>query len=288
MSFWPAGSRTGSCCARPPTIRRRSRDGGPALVSTSRTSSSSHWTPRAPTTWAATATPRRRRPTPTRWRAGAFASRRRRLGRAAHAAGTRLDHDGAAAHPPRRAGQRHHGARAVAGRHWPRSSPSGATRPAPSSAPSCSTGGGASIRASALRRPVRPAEVQAPRSRRRTAAGERGDGPALAWLEGHKQGPFFAWIHLYDAAHSLRAARAVPLEVQRSRARGPLRRRDRFRRPAGGRLVSWLRRNGLDQKTVVVVIGDHGEGLGSHGEGTHGYFVYDYAIQRAVHRRHAD
>ena len=25
-------------------------------------------------------------------------------------------------------------------------------------------------------------------------------------------------------------------------------------------------------------MGDHGEGLGSHGEGTHGYFVYDYAM----------
>ncbi len=35
--------------------------------------------------------------------------------------------------------------------------------------------------------------------------------------------------------------------------------------------------NGIDRKTVLVIIGDHGEGLGSHGEGTHGYFVYDYA-----------
>ena len=28
-----------------------------------------------------------------------------------------------------------------------------------------------------------------------------------------------------------------------------------------------------------MIIGDHGEGLGSHGEGTHGYFVYDYATR---------
>ena len=45
-----------------------------------------------------------------------------------------------------------------------------------------------------------------------------------------------------------------------------------------GRLVSWLRAKGLEKKTVLVIIGDHGEGLGSHGEGTHGYFVYDYAL----------
>ena len=44
-----------------------------------------------------------------------------------------------------------------------------------------------------------------------------------------------------------------------------------------GRCVAWLEKNGLDQNTVIVLIGDHGEGLGSHGEGTHGYFIYDYA-----------
>ena len=44
------------------------------------------------------------------------------------------------------------------------------------------------------------------------------------------------------------------------------------------RCISWLQRSGLDQRTVVVVAGDHGEALGSHGEGTHGYFVYDYAL----------
>ena len=27
-----------------------------------------------------------------------------------------------------------------------------------------------------------------------------------------------------------------------------------------------------------VLVGDHGEALGSHGEGTHGFFVYDYAL----------
>jgi tetratricopeptide (TPR) repeat protein len=39
-----------------------------------------------------------------------------------------------------------------------------------------------------------------------------------------------------------------------------------------------LRSRGLDKSTVVVVVGDHGEGLGSHGEAEHGYFVYDYAV----------
>ncbi|MCX6575208.1 MAG: tetratricopeptide repeat protein, partial [Candidatus Aminicenantes bacterium] len=45
-----------------------------------------------------------------------------------------------------------------------------------------------------------------------------------------------------------------------------------------GRCTAWLTKNGLDKNTVMILIGDHGEALGSHGEGTHGYFVYDYAL----------
>jgi tetratricopeptide (TPR) repeat protein len=30
---------------------------------------------------------------------------------------------------------------------------------------------------------------------------------------------------------------------------------------------------------VLVLVGDHGEGLGSHGEISHGYFIYDYAVR---------
>jgi arylsulfatase A-like enzyme/tetratricopeptide (TPR) repeat protein len=99
---------------------------------------------------------------------------------------------------------------------------------------------------------------------------------ALAWLEG-RRGPFFAWIHLYDAHtpyeppepfRSAYAPRGLPGLYDGEIA---------FADQQVGRLVSWLRTSGLEGKTVVVVIGDHGEGLGSHGEGTHGYFVYDYA-----------
>ena len=42
--------------------------------------------------------------------------------------------------------------------------------------------------------------------------------------------------------------------------------------------MSWLKDAGLDDKTILVIVGDHGEALGSHGEGTHGYFIYDYAL----------
>ena len=100
---------------------------------------------------------------------------------------------------------------------------------------------------------------------------------ALAWLENRKGGPFFAWIHLYDPH-----APYDPPEPFRSRygGRGLVGLYDgeiAFMDQQLGRVMDWLERSGLDRSTVLVLVGDHGEGLGSHGESGHGYFIYDYA-----------
>jgi len=101
---------------------------------------------------------------------------------------------------------------------------------------------------------------------------------ALAWLEGRKQGPFLAWIHLYDPHTPYEPPEPFLSEYGPRGMAGLYDGEIAFTDQQVGRLVSWLQANGLDKKTVVVVMGDHGEGLGSHGEGTHGYFVYDYAM----------
>jgi len=100
---------------------------------------------------------------------------------------------------------------------------------------------------------------------------------ALAWLGGHKPGPFFAWIHLYDAHSPYEPPEPFRSKYEGRGLAGLYDGEIAFADQQVGRLVSWLRSEALDQRTVLVVIGDHGEGLGSHGEGTHGYFVYDYA-----------
>lgn len=102
---------------------------------------------------------------------------------------------------------------------------------------------------------------------------------AVAWLDQHKSGPFFTWIHLYDPHTPY-----DPPEPFRSQfaSRGPAGLYDgeiAFVDRQIARLVSWLEGAGLDDRTIVLLVGDHGEGLGSHGEGTHGYFVYDYAVR---------
>jgi choline-sulfatase len=102
---------------------------------------------------------------------------------------------------------------------------------------------------------------------------------ALEWLERHKGDPFFSWIHLYDPHTPY-----DPPEPFRSQftSRGPAGLYDgeiAFADRQVARLVAWLGRAGLDERTIIVVVGDHGEGLGSHGEGTHGYFLYDYVVR---------
>jgi arylsulfatase A-like enzyme/tetratricopeptide (TPR) repeat protein len=101
---------------------------------------------------------------------------------------------------------------------------------------------------------------------------------ALGWMESHKQAPFFAWIHLYDPHTPYEPPEPLRSELGGRGLAGLYDGEIAFADQQVGRCVSWLKANGLEERTVVVVVGDHGEGLGSHGEGTHGYFVYDYAL----------
>jgi len=97
---------------------------------------------------------------------------------------------------------------------------------------------------------------------------------ALAWLTDNKTKPFFAWVHLYDPHHPYE-----PPEPYFSQYNGgAISLYDgeiAFVDSQVGRLTEWLAANGLDRRTLVVAVGDHGEGLGDHGEMTHGYFIYD-------------
>jgi arylsulfatase A-like enzyme/tetratricopeptide (TPR) repeat protein len=101
---------------------------------------------------------------------------------------------------------------------------------------------------------------------------------ALNWLEGQKNNPFFAWIHLYDPHTPYEPPEPYRPEFGSRSLVGLYDGEIAFMDEQIGRCVAWLEKNGLDKNTVLILIGDHGEGLGSHGEGTHGYFIYEYAV----------
>ncbi|RPJ01903.1 MAG: hypothetical protein EHM31_04555 [Candidatus Aminicenantes bacterium] len=101
---------------------------------------------------------------------------------------------------------------------------------------------------------------------------------ALAWLESRKGGPFFSWIHLYDPHTPYEPPEPYLSEYAAGGLAGLYAGEIAYMDEQIGRLSAWVAGAGLDESTVIVLIGDHGEGLGSHGEGTHGYFAYDYAL----------
>jgi arylsulfatase A-like enzyme/Tfp pilus assembly protein PilF len=106
---------------------------------------------------------------------------------------------------------------------------------------------------------------------------KRGDevvGDALRWLEGVKDKRFFGWIHLYDPHTPY-----TPPEPHASRYPGRAYLGEvAYTDEQVGRVLGWLRERGLDRRTLVVVVADHGESLGQHGEQTHAYFVYDSSM----------
>ncbi len=98
---------------------------------------------------------------------------------------------------------------------------------------------------------------------------------AIQWLDTVSSSRFFAWVHFYDA-HSP----YDPPEPFKSRYPDrPYAGEIAFVDSQVGRLLTWLDAHQLLDKTIVVVMGDHGESLGDHGEGTHGFFVYQSVLR---------
>jgi choline-sulfatase len=112
----------------------------------------------------------------------------------------------------------------------------------------------------------------------RLEAERRGDivvDAALQWLAGRSGDAFFAWVHLYDPH-----APYNPPQQFLARAGGDAYNGEvAFADAQVGRLLEWLRTSGQAGRTIVAVTGDHGEGLGDHGELTHGMLAYDSTLR---------
>ena len=102
---------------------------------------------------------------------------------------------------------------------------------------------------------------------------------ALAWLAERRRPAVFRVGASLRSAQPLRAARALSfaLSGDARRARTTARSPPPTRRSAGSSTFSTSGRRLTN--TVIVVVGDHGESLGEHGEQQHGFFVYDAAVR---------
>jgi arylsulfatase A-like enzyme/Tfp pilus assembly protein PilF len=101
---------------------------------------------------------------------------------------------------------------------------------------------------------------------------------ALAWLKADPGTPFFAWVHLYDPHTPYEAPEPFRARFPRTAA-GAYDAEIAATDAQVGRLLDALELDGRRDETLVVVLADHGEMLGEHGEQTHGFFVYDAAVR---------
>ena len=97
----------------------------------------------------------------------------------------------------------------------------------------------------------------------------------LAWLAVRPAGRFFLWVHFFDP-HSPYDA---PQPFHGQYAGHPYDGEIAYADAQLGRLLEAVRDQGVSDRTLFVVMGDHGESLGEHGESTHGIFLYDAAMR---------
>jgi arylsulfatase A-like enzyme/cytochrome c-type biogenesis protein CcmH/NrfG len=94
---------------------------------------------------------------------------------------------------------------------------------------------------------------------------------AESWLNAHPAGAHFAWLHFYDP-HDPYEPPAPYSQIYKDRLYdGEIAYAD----AALGKFVGYLKARGWYDEALIIVVGDHGEGLGEHHEDTHGIFLYD-------------
>ncbi len=94
-----------------------------------------------------------------------------------------------------------------------------------------------------------------------------------AWLDTHADRPFFLFLHFYDlhtpynlsAGEQARYGKGYDGEL-------------RYIDGVMGELWQYLIAHRLVDSSLIVFTSDHGEGLGDHGETTHGFFVYQSTL----------
>ncbi len=105
-------------------------------------------------------------------------------------------------------------------------------------------------------------------------AGDETTGLLIRWLDGVKEIRVFGFLHLYEPH-----APYEPKEPFRSRFANPYDGEVAAADFIVGTFLEHLKKSGRYDRSLIVFLSDHGEGLGDHGEDEHGVFLYRESIQ---------
>ncbi len=98
--------------------------------------------------------------------------------------------------------------------------------------------------------------------------------PQAMRLISQQQGKWFGWIHLWDPHFPY----SPPAPFAQSYKSDPYSGEVAYVDDQLGKLFALLASKDLLSNTLLIVTGDHGEGLGEHGENEHGFFAYNSTI----------
>lgn len=98
---------------------------------------------------------------------------------------------------------------------------------------------------------------------------------ARKWLSSSVNQKFFVWLHFFDPHTPYEPPEPFESRYRSSPYDGEVAYVDSIL----AEVLSELETLGLLEKTVILLAGDHGEGLGDHGEDEHGLLVYDSTLR---------
>jgi arylsulfatase A-like enzyme/Tfp pilus assembly protein PilF len=97
---------------------------------------------------------------------------------------------------------------------------------------------------------------------------------AIGWLKTARE-PFFLFVHYYDP----HAPYEPPQKFREPFSGSPYDGEIAFADQEIGRLLIYFRDKHLLERTLIAFVSDHGEGLGDHGEQTHGLLLYEATLK---------
>lgn len=105
--------------------------------------------------------------------------------------------------------------------------------------------------------------------------GEKVTKAALKWIKERKPSRFFLWVHYFDPHDPYEPPQPFKDEYSDCLYDGEIAYSDQ----CIAALLQELEKQNILKETLVVLVGDHGEGLGEHKENNHGIFLYDATMR---------
>jgi len=97
---------------------------------------------------------------------------------------------------------------------------------------------------------------------------------AASWIDENHKEKFFIWVHFFDPHFPYTPPSPFDVTYKSRPYDGEIAYTDIY----VGKLAQILKEKNISGKTLVVIVGDHGEDLWQHSEPTHGIFLYETAL----------